>query len=646
MRQMHPSQSVPPLQQQETSLHSEETVEADARPSWNDATHRASPRRRSHLRRFRFLYLAIFAVLLLIFLPPLVNLGRYQRTIATSIGNSVGRPVHLDRVSLTLLPLPGFTIENLVVGEDPAFGSEPIIRANQVHVTLRISSLWRRHVEFSTISFTDPSVNLVHAADGRWNIEGILLQASRIETAPTAQRRAGPAPRFPYIEATGARLNFKQDQEKLPFSLVDADFALWLPDPHQWHLRLRAHPTRTDSNVSDTGTIELESTLGAASSLSQVPLNLQGQWRDAPLGEASRVLLGRDAGWRGEMNLTANIRGTFGESAITTRLSLADARPADFVPEKLLNTQAECFATATGIFHGFQDVRCSWPPAAAHTPALVLTGSIPNIHQLGASSLQLKSTGIPSSVLLSGLRIISPQVGAGITSTGVLTGSLTYGSPTDAQPEPSPSHWQGQLTLTGATLKAPLPQKKDNSALSPLTVLEEAASALPEVGTDGSVAILLTQDVHLNANSHPTVSHRHGAVQSSDTPHGFALAPTSLMLGGHDPAVLEGHFDPTGYTLHLSGNVTVPRLQLLASSLPPLGDGLMKALPPDHPATDPFHVDLTSTRKWRGPQIWTETAPVSRQPSPAPRSRSHRERTNSPGKSSQREEVSSPLGNK
>ena len=30
-----------------------------------------------------------------------------------------GRPVHLDRVSLNLLPLPGFILENFVVEEDP-----------------------------------------------------------------------------------------------------------------------------------------------------------------------------------------------------------------------------------------------------------------------------------------------------------------------------------------------------------------------------------------------------------------------------------------------------------------------------------------------------------------------------------------------
>src|ERR1700738_512429 len=107
-------------------------------------------------RRFRhllFLALVLFALLLLLVLPPLIGVSRFQRRIATSIGNSLGRPVHLDRVSLNLLPLPGFTLENLVVSEDPAFGSEPIIRANSVRATLRMSSLWRKQVEFSTISF-------------------------------------------------------------------------------------------------------------------------------------------------------------------------------------------------------------------------------------------------------------------------------------------------------------------------------------------------------------------------------------------------------------------------------------------------------------------------------------------------------------
>src|ERR1700749_2899263 len=297
-----------------------EAVDADVPPSLSTHT----------LRRLLYLALAALVVLLLVLLPPLISLNRYQKSIANSIGASLGRPVHLDKVSLNLLPLPGFTLENLVVDEDPVFGPEPVIRANSVRATLRFSSLWRRRVEFSTISFTDPSVNLVHLAHGKWNLESILLHAAHSDAAPPAQKRAGSAPRFPYIEATGARVNLKFNQEKTPFALTDADFALWLPDPQQWHLRIQARPARTDTNASDTGTIQFEGTLGRAASLGQVPISLRGQWRNVPLGQASLIVFVRDAGLRGDMTLSANAQGTVSNSATQTRIQLTGARRADF----------------------------------------------------------------------------------------------------------------------------------------------------------------------------------------------------------------------------------------------------------------------------------------------------------------------------
>jgi AsmA family len=559
-----------------------------------DPTHATEPipAVRTYPLRRRLLHVALVLLVLaaLIFGPPLVNISRYQRRIATSISNSLGRPVHLDRVSLSLFPLPGFTIENLVVGEDPAFGSEPIIRANEVHASVRFSSLWRRQIEFSTIRFTDPSVNLVHSASGQWNIEGVLLQAARIETAPTAQPKAGPAPRFPYIEATGARLNFKEDPEKLPFSLVDADFALWLPDPHQWHLRLRARPTRTDSSVSDTGTIELESTLSAATSLAQVPVNLQGQWRNAPLGEASRVLFGHDLGWRGDMSLSANIRGTLSESAVSVHLHLTDTRRADFVPQQSLDAQAECFATATGLFHAFEDIRCAWPPAATgSTPTIALTGSIPNVHTPRTAKLQAGTSGIPASTLLSWLRIASPKVPNNLTAAGTLSGSFTYNA--DGQPN---GQWQGELTLRDAGLTVPQTGSQSGTAADSLITGD-----------------LLLRSPGRTIDSHP---HRRTAQPALPNTPGFQLAPASLELGGREPAILEGHFDANGYTLHLTGMATGDRLEALAQAVPALSEALSQAVPANH-STNPTHIDVTTTHPWGAPQT---SLAASTLPSQAP----------------------------
>src|SRR5437762_2210233 len=119
-----------------------EVVEADSPPTLSPCI----------VRRLLYLAFAALAVLLLVLLPSLISVNRYQKRIARSIGDSLRRPVHLDRVSHPLLPLPGFTLENFVVDEDPVFGSDPVIRANSVRATLRFTSLWRRRVEFSTLS--------------------------------------------------------------------------------------------------------------------------------------------------------------------------------------------------------------------------------------------------------------------------------------------------------------------------------------------------------------------------------------------------------------------------------------------------------------------------------------------------------------
>ena len=88
------------------------------------------PAARPRRRRWIWTLVVLLLLLLLVLTPPLVNVNRLRRSIVTSMSASLGRPVHLDRVTLNVLPVPGFTLENLVVSEDPAFGYEPTIRAN------------------------------------------------------------------------------------------------------------------------------------------------------------------------------------------------------------------------------------------------------------------------------------------------------------------------------------------------------------------------------------------------------------------------------------------------------------------------------------------------------------------------------------
>ena len=365
----------------------------------------------------------ILAILLLAVVPPLVNVTRFARQISNSIGASLDRPVHMSKVTLNLLPFPGVTLENFVVTEDPAFGSEPVIRANVVQARIRWRSLWHRRVEFSRITLESPSVNLVRLPNGRWNVESILLQASRMPAAPTGQATPGPAPRFPYIHATGARVNLKMGIEKMPIALTDAEFALWLSGPEQWRLRLEAIPARTDTAASDTGTFRLEGTLGKAGRLDQVPVDLAATWRRAPLGAASWIVLGRDAGLRGDMTLTAAIKGTVGDNDLEAALKIDQLRRAEFVPARTLSVDLTCQARATQLFRTLEGLRCLWP---AETPGsgLFITSPRMDLRQPGDSQLSATLSGIPASVLLDALRAASPRVDPALTFTGSLDGQM------------------------------------------------------------------------------------------------------------------------------------------------------------------------------------------------------------------------------
>jgi hypothetical protein len=579
-------------------------------------------------RRFAYFLIALLVLLLLAFVPPLINVGQFQRRVDAEISAALGRPVHFDRLSLNLLPMPGFTLENFVIEEDPAFGYEPMLRADEVRINLRLSSLWRHRVEFSSISFTDPSVNLVHTSDGRWNLQGLLLQASRIPAAPTAQRHAGPALRFPYIEATGGRVNLKLDQEKTPVSLIHADFALWQPAEHQWHLRIEAQPTRTDIAPGASGTLRIEGTLGGDSdhtSLAAMPIDLSASWRDAQLGGLTSLLLGRDAGLRGDLAASAAILGTIGSNSITASLGVNDARRADFVPPHSLSLSIGCRATSENSFHAFASIECRLPPANSSSPAmLALAASVSDVRQPKLSSIRLDVLALPSQTLIDWLGVATPHPPTAFAGKGSLSGALEWAThapsaessargtrnPTAVNsPSPAP-YWTGELKLSGERLKLAAPGA-DSVPLEDVVL----RSTAPIASTANSRRVSIAQ------NPLPPVL------------DGFDLLPVSLPLGGARAATLTGHVDDSGYSLHLAGDAVLDQLLALGNAIPQFGDGLKKMLAPEDaesaesaPQSVPSHrksdsaeasqpappapVDLTVTRAWGQMQIWSQGTPA------------------------------------
>jgi AsmA protein len=398
-----------------------------------------------------------------------------------------------------------------------------------VEITLRPSSLWRRQVELSSIQFVGPSLNLVRNAQGKWNLQGLLMHAASVETAPTAQSKAGPAPRFPYVEATGGRVNLKLGDEKTPYSLTEADFALWQPEPGRFRLRMEGKPARTDRNITDPGVVRMEGSVERAGAMVDVPVDLTASWQEAPLGEASKLLHGEDAYWRGTLSAEATLRGKLGAAALKTSVHLRDLRRADFVPARTLDVDVSCAATADVTSITLRDAACSLPVPGAQ--AAIVRSPMVDLSSPAGAALTAEARSLPVSWLMDWARLFSSRVPAELHTEGSVDAHF--------ERDGAKTGWQGSAVVSLPAL--PLANgTAAGSAQSRFTF-----QAVPEAA-DGLRLVLLPSRLATSAATAMTVS---GAVWSDQELRG-------------------------GYSLTVEGEASAAQVWLVPRYLPPLGDGL------------------------------------------------------------------------
>jgi hypothetical protein len=502
---------------------------------------------------------ALIALLLLaIFLPPYFNLGKYRHTITASMSEALGRPVYVGGMQLRLLPTPGIVMTDFTVDEDPSFGYEPALHATSVVASLRLTSLWRGRLEVSRISLDEANLNIVRNAAGEWSIGSVLLRASQIANAPTGQRRLSARPRFPYIEATNARIDFKDGAEKKPFSLMNAEFSMWQANADEWRLRMRAQPVRTDLelHLSDTGGLSIEGSLHRAPALDAMPVDLRAEWSGAQLGQVTRIFAGMDSGWRGDLDLTTDLRGNIGDLQLQSRLRVADLRRQEFQPPSTVDVDATCRSQYHHLLHTLDNITCFWPVADGH---LLLTGSVQGL-QTPKANLQLEINRMPAAFPVRFFQLIRPGA-QNMTVGGIVNGSFRF------------------LTANG-----PL-----------LTGTADATG----VSLRYSGGTLNLPAMHFVAPSpQPLSPHRAKRPQPPPPPaqNAIQLFPISVPMGEPQPLVADSRFTRAGFELHLTGPASVARLLPAVASFGVLQNATNLVAPRGR-AT----LNLSATGQWMRP---------------------------------------------
>ena len=519
-------------------------------------------KRRRRMRKKLWLLLAMLVFLLaVVVVPPLVNIGRYKSQITHLVSTSLGRPVHLSSVELRMFPRPGFVLTDLTVDEDPAYGAEPVLHANTVTAAIRLLSLWRGRLEISRISVDEASLNVVRTADGRWNLDPFFRTAA----ARSNGAAQGNVPPVPYLEATNSRVNVKNGLEKLPFSLVNADLSFWQENPGDWRLRLRGQPARTDVNLdlADTGIVRLEATLSHAPEFRQMPIHLQMEWREAQLGQLSRLIVGSDPGWRGDLTGQLQLDGTAAAAQVKTRLSATSVHRVEFAPADPLDFDANCSFVYHYSSRAVENIACNSPFGDGQIKvAGNMPGSVPG-------KLSVEMQRIPVSAGLDVLRTLRSGISQELEARGTVSGHLIYdpgtkqkiaetvhrhpakdqGSknrPTTPQPLTGSLTVDG-FTLTGGGLSRPIQSTR--------MVLQ------PETDQGGQAEMLATA--------------------------------VSIPAGGTTPLSISAHFSLRGYQIGVHGPATLERIRELEHVA-----GFADSSVPGDLAGDPASLDLNAQGPW------------------------------------------------
>lgn len=536
--------------------------------------------------------LALTIVVAIIVIPPLVSINRYKSRIAQAVSNSLGRPVHLSSVELRLLPRPGFVITDLTVQEDPNYGAEPVLHANEVIASLRLLSLWRGKLEISRISVDEASLNLVRTTAGNWNLDTLFRSAAQSQAGDSKQRRQP----LPYLEATNSRINIKRGVEKLPYSLVNADLSFWEENPGDWRVRLKGQPARTDVNLdlADTGIVQLEGSMrresgvsaAAAEDLHRMPVHVEMEWRDAQLGQLSRLLIGSDPGWRGDLRAEMKLDGNAESARITTRLRATGVHREEFAPAVPLDFDANCGFVYHYSARAIDELACNSPLGDGR---LLIQGNLPSD---GDPKLSVAVEKIPAQAVLDALRTVRSEVGAGLEAAGTLSGNLNYDAtvpPSPVQTPAKPARHGGKATKVVVSHPGPLTGK---------ITLE----GLRLSGGSLSQPILIQKAVLEPA-------------PSADGKSEMLSGTASVPAGAPEPLAFTAGLTRNGYELSIKGTGTPSRLKQIAQAA-----GLKEAGALDSIAGDPVTLDLAIGGPWLPPPevLLAESAGASAEPTAIP----------------------------
>ena len=386
----------------------------------------------------------------------LASTHRMHGYLIARLERAFGRPVEVRRFSVQILPIPEVDAIGVTIGEDPAFGHEYFLRAENMAASLRWMGLLRGHLEFGTMSLTRPSLILVRNAQGRWNLEDWLppvkAKPGDAGTFYGPHQPVEPTHHLQRIEFDEGRVNFKEGEEKRPFAFTGVSGSVEQVSPGRWELRLEAQPWRSGVTLQSTGILQVRGDVAGTSARLQ-PAQIQLHWGRASIADLFRLATGNDPGVRGEFAVDGHAsvgkenpgdaaagEWQFELQARTTQIHRWDLTERNDNPRVNLSLKGKWNLVA-GTGHA-DEMSVELPGSSLHGSAdLQIAGPL-------EWSARIDRAGVQASDLLAWYRAFQPGVAEEVTAEQFFSGEGTV--------QGWPLQWEGtRIASDGGSLRLP-----------------------------------------------------------------------------------------------------------------------------------------------------------------------------------------------
>jgi uncharacterized protein involved in outer membrane biogenesis len=218
---------------------------------------------------------ALLVVVVVLFVIVFLNLegivNRNKDFFLTQAETKLGREVSVEKIGVTLRGGIGVRLENFAIADDPAFSSEPFVKAKGLQVNAKILPLLKKRFEIKRVILRDPVIRIIRDEDGNLNTStfGVARAAA---SGPDTSTSTPAEP--PVASSSGAA--------PLVVSLIDIDGGeLHVVDKGQG-LDLRL--TQIESKVEELNLEKPISLRASAAFLSDKPnINISGKF--GPIGQ-------------------------------------------------------------------------------------------------------------------------------------------------------------------------------------------------------------------------------------------------------------------------------------------------------------------------------------------------------------------------